>query len=293
MKNSIFRDMKINDGLQMYFDPIARMMKRYELKKGSYEYSPWVQTFFDELQWCSNTKDIITPFWRIFASALVFCSKQHEISRGEWKTDNVRPTYIWDDKNCLRYRTEYNKRDNNIGLPISKKKIGSKYHERNTNHYEFIRKSVLLFKGLEELAEITDSMANFAPCPEIPFNKLKGILPDVCDFLNLMIDKIQLCVDLNTGIEYVDYKGNVYIANAIQVKEWHKWFIDNRENYFMNEYYYIDENNLIGRPMFVTQSLCNPLPHTEEEIQECIDSVIRIIKNRGSLMNAICYSGNP
>lgn len=32
----------------------------------------------------------------------------------------------------------------------------------------------------------------------------------------------------------------------------------------MNEYYCIDGNNLIGRPMFATQSLRNPLPRTEE-----------------------------
>lgn len=288
MNNSIFQDMKMNDGLQMYADPIARMMKRYELKKGSYEYLPWATPFFDELHWCSNTKDIIMPFWRIFASALVFCSEKYEISRGKWKTDNVRPTYIWDDENCLRYRTEYNKRDNNIGLPISKEKIGSKYHEGNTSHYEFIRKSVLLFDGLVELAEITDSMANFTPCPEIPFNTLKGIMPDVCDFLNLMIDKIQLCVDKNIGIEYVDYKDKVYAADAVQVKRWHQWFIDNRENYFLNEYYCVDGNNLKGRAMFVTQSLHNPLPRTEKEIQECIDSLISIIKNRGNLMNASC-----
>lgn len=289
MKNSIFQDMKMNGGLQMYADPIARMMKRYELKKGSYEYLPLATSFFDELHWCSNTKDIIMPFWRIFASALVFCSEQYEISGGKWKTDNVRPTYIWDNENCMRYRTEYNKRDNNIGLPISKEKLGSKYHEENTIHYEFIRKSVLLFDGLVELAEITDSMANFAPCPGVPFNKLKGIMPDVCDFLNLMIDKIQLCVDKNIGIEYVGCKD---AADAVQVKEWHKWFIDNRENYFLNEYYCIDGNNLIGRPMFATQSLRNPLPGTEEEIQECIDSLIRIIKNRGNLMNAILHDEN-
>lgn len=40
------------------------------------------------------------------------------------------------------------------------------------------------FNELFELAEITDSMANFVPCPGSPFNTLKGFLPDVSDFLN-------------------------------------------------------------------------------------------------------------
>lgn len=292
LKNSIYQDIKIYDGLQRFTDPIARMMKRYEMKRGSYEYSTWTAGFFDELKWCSNTKDIITPFWRIFTSALVFCSAKYEIYRGKWKAENIRPTYILDVENCIRYRTEYDKRDDKIGLPISKEKLGCKYHEKNTNHYEYIRKTVLLFNGLMELAELTDSMANFSPCPETPFNTLKGVVPDVCDFLNLMIDKIQLCVDANIGIEYEMFDGTVYSADAVQVKKWHKWFVDNIEKYCIGEYYYIDGEKLVGRPMFETQSLNHPLPSTEKEIQQCIESIIRIIKNRGSSIIAIC-SKNP
>lgn len=55
-------DIKKYDGLKQFNGSIERMMKRYELAKGSYEYSEWAESLFDELQWESDTKDIIIPF---------------------------------------------------------------------------------------------------------------------------------------------------------------------------------------------------------------------------------------
>ena len=84
--------------------------------------------------------------------------------------------------------------------------------------------------------------------------------------LNLMIDKIQYCLDEKVGIEYVDFKGHVYYASIGQIKEWHNWFKENRERYYLQEYYDIDGEMLIGRALFSGQSLSNPIPETAEEI---------------------------
>lgn len=279
-------DMKNYDGLNGYKNAIARMMKRYELGKGSYEYSVWAEKLFVEMKWESATKDIITPFWEIFTAALVNYSFRNEFVRGKWRRENVRPTYIFVD-NSIYYRTEYNKRDNEIGFPLSKAKMGLKYHEGSTVHLKYVEAVILEFEELIELSEITDSMANFAPCPESPFNTLKGLLPEVSDFLNLMIDKIQYCLDEKVGIEYADFKGNVYYAGIGQIKEWHNWFKENRERYYLQDDYDIDGEMLIGKSLFLGQSLSNPVPETAEEIHECANNIIRIIRNRENLMSTM------
>ena len=48
------------------------------------------------------------------------------------------------------------------------------------------------------------------------------------------------------------YDGTVYLADAVQIKEWHKWFVDNIEEYYLGDDYYIDGEKLLGKPMFVT-----------------------------------------
>lgn len=277
-------DMKKYDGLKRYRRSIDRMMKRYELKKGSYEYSVWAEKLFAEMQWKSDTKDIITPFWKIFTAALVYYSSQNEYFRGKWRKEKVRPTYIFVD-NSIYYRTEYNKRDAEIGLPLSKAKLGMKYHEGTTVHSKYVDAVILEFNELIELAEITDSMANFAPCPEQPFNSLKGLLPEVSDFLNLMIDKIQFCIDKGVDLEYIDNESKVYYASIEEIKKWHEWFKINREKYYLQDYYDIDGERLIGRALFSTQSLSNAIPQTVEEIHECARNISRIIHNRELLMS--------
>ena len=65
-----------------------------------------------------------------------------------------------------------------------------------------------------------------------------------------------------------------------------KWFLENRERYYLQDYYDIEENKLVGRPLFSTQSLNYPLPLRTEEIHECAKNIIKIIHNRETLMNS-------
>ena len=80
-----------------------------------------------------------------------------------------------------------------------------------------------IYKKLEEVAELLDSLSNFTPHPGYPFNQAKGCLSDLADSLNLMIDKVQACIDDGDGLEY-DNK----IIGLEKLKIWKKWVIDNR-----------------------------------------------------------------
>ena len=180
LKENIFEDIKIRDGLSIYTNEIDRIFKRYQLKKGDYEYSVITTDFFEAIGWNNQSyRDIITPFWRLFTAALAFYSSEHEFKRGAWKDTEVDPTYILDNDNFLRYRTYYDKIGLTNGTSIGKEKIGIRYHEKNETHYENIICTFAFFEELKKLAALSDSIANFSPCPEKPFNSVKGLLPDV------------------------------------------------------------------------------------------------------------------
>lgn len=165
-----------------------------------------------------------------------------------------------------------------MGTPLSKEKMGKRYLDGNFTHKSFIDKTIEIFPELEELAAISDSISNFSPCPDQPFNSMKGLLPDVCDFLNLFVDKIQKCVDANVGLEY-----DKLSVTADDIRAWHIWLLENREKFLLQDYYAIDDNRLRGKEFFPGQSLNNPLPFAERDIRKCIENEIDILKKRGAM----------
>lgn len=257
---------------------IDRIMRRYALGSGDYENSKYVREKKQELGWTNYSKDIITPFWKTFCAALVYTSAHYEIVWGKWKSDNVKETYILVENN-IWYRTYYDKRDNTMGTPLSKEKMGKRYLNGNFTYKSFIDKTIEIFPELEELAAISDSISNFSPCPVQPFNSMKGLLPDVCDFLNLFVDKIQKCVDTNVGLEY-----DKLSVTADDIRAWHIWLLENREKFLLQDYYVIDDNRLRGKEFFLGQSLNNPLPFAERDIRKCIENGIDILKKRGVML---------
>lgn len=283
--NVVFEDLKLIDGLHSYSNEIDRIFKRYETGKGDYENSKKAIEIFDQLGWEKEQhKDILTPFWRLFTAALAFYSQGHEYKRGCWNDNSVEPTYILDNENCLRYRTYYDKKDDTNGTPLGKGKIGKLYHEKNETYYENIVKTVAFFPQMKLLAKLSDSIANFAPCPETPFNILKGLMPDVCDFLNLMVVKIQKHKDCQQDLNFVDVSGHKWMASYKQIEGWHKWLIDNQQKFFLEEYYSVINDRLIGIPVFEGQTLEKPLPETKETIESAISRIINIIIRRGEKM---------
>ena len=74
------------------------------------------------------------------------------------------------------------------------------------------------------------------------------------------------------------------------INNWEIWFIneENRKNYFLEDYYVIDDDNgnkkLQGKPLFKNQSLSYPIPKTKGEVEECIINIITITKRRADSM---------
>ena len=125
------------------------------------------------------------------------------------------------------------------------------------------------------------------PCPDRNFNEAKGCLNDVRDYLPLMVDKIQECIDTKSNLEYVYDKQNKFIPNS-KLNDWHNWLVENREKYCLEPYYYIkkenDETRIIGIPIFKAQSLKNPVPKSKGEVDECINEIIKRIRCRANLI---------
>ena len=146
-----------------------------------------------------------------------------------------------------------------------------------------IKNSEVIFKKLEEVAELSDSLSNYMPHTGYPFNQAKGCLLDVADYLNLMVDKIQECIDKNIDLKYGDRSYETVELKAL--KSWQHWFIENQSSYCLNDLYSVKNDKIFGKKLFETQSLQKPLPETEEEILDYLDNIITLLSNRGKMMD--------
>lgn len=119
------------------------------------------------------------------------------------------------------------------------------------------------------------------PCPGYPYNLIKGCLTDVKDYLNLMVDKIQACIDSNEDLIYYSgkYKNTLKLE---KLNEWKNWFIKNQKAYHLVDYYFIENDKIQGKPLFKKQSLLYPVPLKKEEIRNCIKEMVRRINNRAN-----------
>ena len=137
------------------------------------------------------------------------------------------------------------------------------------------------FECLQTLAKLTHTIGNFTPCFDGEFNSTKGVLPDVKDYLPLMVDKIEKCLEENIGILDKTSNKNISVRTLL---EWKKFLINNREKFFLEDYYYVQKQNenekIIGIPLFKTQSIKHPIPN-KEELEECIKEINKRIYNRG------------
>lgn len=193
-------------------NPFYRLMKRYYLEKGDYERSAISELAFTELGWQNNkndiSKDIINSFWTTFTSALVF-----EAKANDWRAKNGDLFYTFDKINCLLY-TVWNPDTKKYGsFNLTKEKYSEIVLDSEKiykTHAEYILKKYPRFKSL---ASLSDSIANFMPCPPLCYNSIKGTHPEIKDYLNLMIDKIQSCIDQDRCLNTVSKK---------DLKNWHQ-----------------------------------------------------------------------
>ena len=136
---------------------------------------------------------------------------------------------------------------------------------------------------MEEVAKLLDSLSNFTPHPGYPFNQAKGCLSDLADSLNLMIDKVQACINAGDGLKYGN--NNNEIIELEKLKIWRKWFIDNRSVYCLDELYSIENGKIKGKEFFTGQSLSQPLPEDEKEMDEYLDTIIGFLLKRAEMMD--------
>ena len=99
-----------------------------------------------------------------------------------------------------------------------------------------------------------------------------------------MVDKIQLCKDNHKELSYIDVDGYKNISFN-QICNWHKWLLDNQKKYFLENFYKVENDRLIGIPLFKDQSLKKPLPLTQEDIKSSLNKILNIIIQRGEKIN--------
>ncbi|MCD5410939.1 MAG: hypothetical protein LRZ93_04705 [Clostridiales bacterium] len=246
--------------IMMFFDsqiPIAELEQRTVTK-----------VIFEKLKWGNDRCDVMNSFWTTYKSGLVI-SSNHE---------------------------HYYFKDNHANIGNDKAKYAKKYLGKanyNTQELQKYANEVRNLYEYDKLASRCHCIANFMPCPprypksEKTYNQLKGMLPDVRDYLPLMIDKIQQCIDNKQSLKCYDFvKKKEYEVFLDVVKEWRQWFVDNRNKYLLEDYYVINgsEEKIVGIRLFKKQSLLYPIPKTSDELKECLNEIFRRIEVRALRM---------
>ena len=150
---------------------------------------------------------------------------------------------------------------------------------------EKIKEDKEVWKKVEQLSKLSDSLSNFMPHPGYPFNQAKGCIIEVVDSLNLMIDKIQECIDTKDNLEYIE-NGYKKVIELEKLKIWQEWLIKNQSVYCLNGFYSVTNDNKIeGTKLFKNQSLNNPLPQNRNDILESLESIIYLLSERAERMN--------
>ncbi|MBO4651753.1 MAG: hypothetical protein J5649_00310 [Lachnospiraceae bacterium] len=142
---------------------------------------------------------------------------------------------------------------------------------------------------IREFAAICHCVANFMPCPDGDFNVAKGS-SRAKDYLPLMIDLIQECIEKNEPLQY-SFRNKEKIIEVERLKEWRKWFVNNREGYCLSGYYEVVNNDseheiIKGKMLFEGQKLGNPFPKSKEELTNCIEAIWSRIDERANMLLA-------
>ncbi|NMB96047.1 MAG: hypothetical protein GYA02_05490 [Clostridiaceae bacterium] len=281
MEKLFFIDYKKLDDADLFKidNPILRVLRRYSLYISDYENNELTEAIFIRLGWSNRYKDTIFSFFRTICVVLEFYSKICKC-----KLNNGAEMIFYHDNNSLKYKIDNIEKDR-----YQYKK--SLLYEKATEEGQTLKKVMdnifrdnLIFPLLKEIAELTDSLSNFTPHPGYPFNQAKGLSNDVLDSLNLMVDKIQACVDEGKELQYGNEPNK--IVKLEQLKEWHSWFKNNQSVYCLDGFYEItDDGNLKGVKLFENQSLNNVFPKDKKEIIQYLQNMKELLYKRGKAMN--------
>lgn len=257
-------------------DEKSKSEREYEEKEQAYK-------IYKELGWDSEKNyDVISSCYTILKSSLAYSNALSE---------DTETSYCFDEGNYFCYRVYGNKY-----FPICKKRHIEKIVDENniTCHkavYNHFLKEDVNAEKIEELAALCHSSANFTPVPSPKFNIMKGCVDSVYDYLPLLVDKIQYCIDNNEIMSFETKDGEI-CADIEELKKWRVWLVENVDKYALSDYYSVEDSDdgskrLEGKPLFETQTLNNPLPKSQDEVSECLENMLSRIKKRAERMSKI------
>lgn len=271
------------------------------------------KAIYEKLGWNSDYYDVINSFYTTFVGSLVAYSESEdatsfkEIHEALNNDNKLKKTiqnwkcnlFSFGDKTNLKIAMHGELKD------IGKKKYAKKVIEEGNLQRIILKKYFFDSTNNKDLSEkilkfssLCHCLANFMPCPEPPFNQLKGCLNEVKDYFPLMIDKIQewseeSMVKITIPEVEIWKDGKKEIKTEIdksQIISWKEWFLDeeNRTNFLLEDYYVIDyekgRKKLKGKPLFENQKLSYPIPKKKEEVEECIKNILTITQRRADSM---------
>ena len=197
--NTLLQDIKaIYDKRLASQRPLIRLMMSFAYWGVDYEKTPYVNDNYKKLNWPSGYYDVINSFWITF-SLLISKSNNTKIYKKTYP--KMLCEYLFNNANKYVYTFNY---------------LQNAYNSCNT---------------INELAYLCHCVANFMPCPDDKFNSVKGSCI-AHDYLPVMIDLIQDCINKQEQLTYDDKSVNIKTLCS-----WHKWFVDNLEKYYLQDYY--------------------------------------------------------
>ncbi len=284
------------------FDLLMRFFATDDKRFGGYTYDKkfisfndlekreFAQYVYELLGWNDNKYfDVMNSFWTVYCSALDNIAKTKKLTY-EKVFSKACSEFLYDFQQEGIYYCYWKNDENNWKKIILKKK---KYAEKIINDIEIHRNAqkalIDIYSKFIDFSSLCHCVANFMPCPDayekgkLSYNQIKGVLPDVQDYFPLMIDKIEKCYVEKTGIKYhVDNKQELISYDTVE--KWHKWFVENREEYCLEGYYEYKDGKLKGIELFNGQTLEHPVPLEKNEIEECLEEMIKRIKTRAMRM---------
>lgn len=283
MKKLFLLDIKkIDDNLQQSENSIYKILQRYGSKIGDYENNVLTEAVFIRLGWSNKYKDTIFSFRTLFCKIVEIYSLNNKI-----KLENGAVVRFYFRNNVLKYTINDISKDS---YRYNKEILYKKATTQNCTLYEVLEKirkdeEGMIWNKIAMFSELSDSLSNFTPHPGYPFNQAKGCIIDVVDSLNLMVDKIQECIDNEDNLEYIE-NGYKKMIKLEQLKNWKEWLIKNQSAYCLNDFYSVtDDGKIVGTKLFNDQSLKRPLPQKKEEILESLNKIKDLLSKRAERMD--------
>lgn len=259
-----FKTMDLHVPYSVFPMPVYSIIARYAKGIGDYEATELAEHIFEKLNTpYSAPSDTIISFYHIMLKTIsIYSSLPSSTSDYACRLEDA----------ILHYHNKNNRGKNHFYS--CKKTIGAKLLEPDqflNDILKDISKDPVIFKKLNQLAELCDSPLNFFSCP-VSFNKFKGCIVGVHDQLPYMITAISN----NSNLSYTDKNNNQVIANSATLKNWHDFFVDNQAEYFLTPFYFCENNVLKGK--------LNHIPTNVAELDDYLDSILKLFEERKNLI---------